>query len=72
MEKESHTEQELRALKETLTLDEVKVLKELADNLMAMGRVKRVATTTVLWFAGVIVAGFVIWDKFLVNIHWGK
>lgn len=58
--------------KESLTPEEMKVLKELADNLMAMGRVKRVATTTVLWLAGVIIAGFVIWDKFLVNIHWGK
>lgn len=57
---------------EPLTNNEVKALKELAQNLMAMGRVERVITTSLLWFSGILVAGFVIWDKFLVNIHWGK
>lgn len=59
-------------IKEPLSEEETKALKELAKNLMAMGRVKRVVTTTLLWFSGIVVAAFVIWDKFLVNIHWGK
>lgn len=55
-----------------LSQDEVKMLKELADNLMAMGRVRRVLTTTLLWLAGIIGAMYLIWDKLVSHVKWNS
>lgn len=55
---------------EPLTNDEVRTLKEFAKDIAAMGRVRRYLTAALLWVAGVLVAGWVIWDKFISHIKW--
>jgi hypothetical protein len=56
---------------ENLTKEEVKALKELAQNLMAMGRVKRAGTAILLWLAAIVGASWLLWDKVLSHIRWG-
>lgn len=48
-----------------LTPEEITALRELAQNLMAAGRVKRVLTGWLLWLASVIGAGYLVWDFWL-------
>ena len=47
---------------EHLSQDEIRALKELAQNLMAMGRVKKLLTMTLLWLSGIVTAGVVLWN----------
>ena len=53
---------------ENLTPTEVKALKELAQDLMAMGRVRRKMTTALLWLAGIVGASWLLWDKVFSQI----
>lgn len=56
---------------ENLTSEEVKALKELAQNLMAAGRVKRLFTTALLWLASLVGASLLLWQG-ISNIKWGS
>lgn len=53
---------------EELSEEERKALKELAQNLMAMSRVGRFFKIGLLWFSGILVASWIVWDKFLTHI----
>jgi hypothetical protein len=53
---------------EELSEDEKKALKELAQNFMAMSRVGRIFKTGLLWLSGILVASWIVWDKFLTHI----
>lgn len=68
MEEEGSTEETKK-----LSEDEVALLKELARNLSAMDRVKRIATSALLWLAGIVGAGVLLWDtffsKWLIKAH---
>lgn len=55
---------------ESLSPDEIKALKELAKNLMAMSRSKRILTTGILWLAGVVAALVLLWDNIGSHIQW--
>ena len=55
---------------EKLSDEQIKVLEELADNLMAMDRVLRKFAAALLWLSGIIVAGTFVWDK--VSSLWGN
>jgi len=50
---------------EKLSDEQIKVLEELADNLMTMDRVRRKFAAALLWLSGIIVAGTFVWDKVL-------
>ena len=47
-----------------LSDEQEKVLVELANNLIAMDRVRRNIATALLWLSGIIVAGSLIWNQF--------
>lgn len=55
---------------EPLTDEEVAALKELAQNFIAMGRVRKIFTTALLWLSGVVAAGLVLWNA--ASQFWGK
>lgn len=48
-----------------LTPEEQKTLREFLQNLMAMGRARRLLTTGLLWLAGIVGAVLVIWDAWV-------
>lgn len=48
-----------------LNEEEIKTLKELAQNLQASSRVGRVAKGALIWLASAIAAGSLIWEFFL-------
>lgn len=45
--------------------EEQKALKELAQNLVATGRVRRMATGALLWVSGIVGAGLIIWNAWV-------
>lgn len=49
----------------TLTPDEEKVIKELAQNLMATGRVGRFIRSGLIWVASALGAGYVVFEFLL-------
>lgn len=51
-----------------LTEKEKSALKELAQNLMAMGRAGRFLKAALLWLSGILVALWIVWDKLLSHI----
>jgi hypothetical protein len=59
-------------MSEQLSEQEIAALKELAQNLMAMGRARRLVTSALLWLAGIVAASFLIWDRILSQLKWGS
>ena len=51
-------------MNEPLSDEQQKVLIELANNLMAMDRVRRKITAALLWLSGILVAGTYLWNQF--------
>ena len=54
-----------------LTDDEIKTLKEVAQNLQSASRVGRIIQTGLLWLSVTIGAWLVVWEFFLKNIGKG-
>ena len=50
---------------QNLTPDEIKALKEFAQDIMAAGRIKRKLTGWLLWAASSIGAGYIVWEFIL-------
>jgi len=48
-----------------LNEEEIKTLKELAENLQASSRIGRFIKSNLIWLASLIAAGSLIWEFFL-------
>lgn len=57
---------------ERLNQEEIKALKKLANDLMAMGTVRRMITTGILWLSGIVIAGTVLYNAASNLFNWGQ